>query len=590
MSSAKRSLFAVAFIATCALAYPPQEAFSQELEDLVEEAEEEEVELRRIPGVDIPGIGDGRVSGRLRMPKGEEVERLRISQDRKIDPASYIVGPGDAILLYVWGEWDLPYHLEVGPEGSVIIPTVGSFAVADKSLQEVRELLIAAAREQYANVKVTVSLLGMRFFTVYLTGAVLSDGSFIVHPTTRVSELIERGGGFLDDLAGTEIEETVGGKKITRTREFTPQPAARRSIQIFHLDGSRDTVDLEMFSATGEVEHNPYLNMGDVIHVPYLQNEMYAYGSVNQEGVQEFRPGDTIGTLMKLAGGKSGNAPLEEAEVWRFADDGRTNNIIKLVGGEESNFSTLENIAHIALQPKDMLFIRTRSDWQQTPTVHVHGEVGFRGRYRIASGKTKLREVVAMAGGFTADASLAQASVIRAKFRAIVDPELERLLALQEVSGLADMSPQDRAYLKTKGREERGRVAVNFENLFRANDETQNILLEGGDVIFVPQKRRTVSLSGQFSRPGLLDFEEGRRAGFYLEQAGGYSWNADKGGARLIRARTGVRERLKTNLIVEAGDELWVPEKEYRDWWAFAQSTLRTLAETLTLAILVRTI
>ena len=587
MSNAKPALFA--FIAMCALTYPLRGAFPQELEDLVKETEEEEAKLRQIPGVDIPGIGDGRVTGRLRMPKGEDVEHLRISQDKKIDPASYIVGPGDAILLYVWGEWDHPYRLEVGPEGFVIIPTIGSFAVSDKSLLEVRELLIAAARDHYPNVKITVSLLGMRFFTVYLTGAVLNDGSFIVHPTTRISELIERGGGFLDELAGTEIEETVGGKKITRTREFTPQPAARRSIQLFHQDGSREAVDLEMFRATGQIENNPYLRMGDVVHVPYQQYEIYAYGSFNQEGVQEYRPGDTIGTLMKLAGGKSGNAPLEEAQIWRFGEDGGES-ILKLVGAEDSAYRTLEEIADIPLQPKDMLFVRTRSDWQQTPTVHVHGEVGFRGRYRIIQGKTTLREVVAMAGGFTEDASLAQASVIRAKFRAIVDPELERLQELQEVSGLADMSPEDRAYLKTKGREERGRVAVNFERLFEANDESQNILIEGGDVIFVPEKRRTVSLSGQFKRPGLLDFEQGRRVGFYLEQAGGYAWNADKGGARLIRARTGAREKLRRNAMVEAGDELWVPEKEYRDWWGFAQSTMRTMAETLTLVILVRTL
>ncbi len=587
MSNAKPALFA--FIAMCALAYLPQEALPQELEDLVEEREKEEAKLQRIPGVDIPGIGDGRLPGRLRMPKGEEVERLRISQDKKIDPATYIVGPGDAILLYVWGEWDLPYHLEVGPEGSLIIPTIGPFEVADKTLLEVREMLTAAAHEQYPNVKVSVSLLGMRFFTVYLTGAVLNDGSFIVHPTTRISELIERGGGFLDDLAGTAIEETVGGKKITGRREFTPQPAARRSIQLVHQDGSREAIDLELFRATGEIENNPYLRMGDVVHVPYLQYEIYAYGSVNQEGVQEFRPGDTIGTLMKLAGGKSGNAPLQEAEIWRFGADGRET-IMKLVGAEDSTLRTLEDIADFPLQPKDMLFVRTRSDWQQTPTVHVHGEVGFRGRYRITHGKTTLQEVVAMAGGFTEDASLAQASVVRAKFRAIVDPELRRLQQLQRVSGLADMSPEDRAYLKTKGRERRGRVAVNFERLFEANDESQNILIEGGDVIFVPEKRRTVSLSGQLWRPGLLDFEDGRRVGFYLEQAGGYTWNADKGGARLIRARTGVRERLDKNLIVEAGDELWVPEKEYRDWWEFAQSSLRTVAETLTLLVLARTL
>ena len=150
------------------------------------------------------------------------------------------------------------------------------------------------------------------------------------------------------------------------------------------------------------------------------------------------------------------------------------------------------------------------------------------------------------------------------------------------------MTPEDRAYLKTKGREERGRAAVDFERLYLEDDETQNLLLEGGDVVFIPTARHTISISGQLRKPGLVDFEEGRRVNYYLEKAGGYSYGANKGGARLIRARSGMRERLKGDLIVEAGDEIWVPEKEYRNWWAFFQGTMRTVAETLTLVVLIR--
>jgi hypothetical protein len=77
-------------------------------------------------------------------------------------------------------------------------------------------------------------------------------------------------------------------------------------------------------------------------------------------------------------------------------------------------------------------------------------------------------------------------------------------------------------------------------------------------------------------------------ASYYIGLAGGYSFGADKGGARLIRARTGLREELEDDLIVEAGDEIWVPEKERINVWEFTQSTMRTIAETLTLIILIR--
>ncbi|MBT4100514.1 MAG: hypothetical protein HOE86_22845 [Gemmatimonadetes bacterium] len=250
---------------------------------------------------------------------------------------------------------------------------------------------------------------------------------------------------------------------------------------------------------------------------------------------------------------------------------------------------TSDEIAHVPLIPKDMLFIRTRSDWQQTPTVHAHGEIRYVGRYRIVEGQTRILDFLEGAGGLTDRANLLEARVIRTKYRAIEDPELVRLQAVVQATGLADLSPEERAYLKTKEREEKGRLAVDFQRLL-AGDPIQNILLEGGDVIHVPQRRSTVSMSGQFLKPGLLDFEEGRRAAYYLERAGGFAFDADKSGARLIRARTGQREAYHRNLVVERGDEIWAPEKEYRDWWGLVQGTMRTTAEALTLILLVRAI
>ena len=150
------------------------------------------------------------------------------------------------------------------------------------------------------------------------------------------------------------------------------------------------------------------------------------------------------------------------------------------------------------------------------------------------------------------------------------------------------MSDEDKAYLKTKGREEKGRAVVDFERLYKAEDQSQNIFLESGDVIYIPTVRRTVTVSGQLRKPGLIDFEEGLSVAEYLDLAGGFSNGANRNGARLIRARTGIREDLDKNLVVEAGDEIWVPEKNRIEVWKTFQSTMRTVAETLTILILIR--
>ncbi len=561
----------------------------EELQRLVEEGELEEAELQQLPGTELRELGQDLVSGKIRLPSGEKVEKLRISQDREVDPETYVVGPGDVMQLYIWGEFDLSYMLQVDPVGNVIIPTVGAFEVSGMFLSEVKERILATSRGKYPGVDITLTLASMRFFTAYVTGAVLQEGSYTIHPTTRVSDMIERAGGFTDELRGTSFQDEVGGKQVTRVRQIIEQTTGRRSIKLIHLDGRVDLVDLDMFLSTGKIAHNPYVRMGDVVHVGYRDASVFIFGAVNLEGEQEFRPGDRIEDLVNLAKGLRRDAPLVRAELWRFREGTEEAEVIELGSNEEGKAGFVYgDIRDVPLQANDMVFIRARTQWQLMPTTMVVGQVKYRGRYRIYPGITRIKDVLAMAGGLTDEASLIGAKVIRTKMRSQIDPELDRLRSLRAVTGLADMSDEDRAYLKTKGREEKGRAAVDFERLFLEDDEEQNVTLEGGDVIYIPARRRTISVSGQVQKPGLIDFEPEGDVRYYMEKAGGYTYDADKGGARLIRARTSIREELKNDLLVEAGDEIWVPQKKRVNYWEFTQATMRTIAETLTLVVLVR--
>ena len=69
---------------------------AQELEELVDESEREEAEIRRIPGTKTPGFMPEGMDSRLRLPEDEGVQRLRIAQDREIDAESHHTTPCDA--------------------------------------------------------------------------------------------------------------------------------------------------------------------------------------------------------------------------------------------------------------------------------------------------------------------------------------------------------------------------------------------------------------------------------------------------------------------------------------------------------------
>jgi len=87
---------------------------AQDLKELIDEREEEERELRRTPSSDDARVGMG-TRGRLRLPEGDDVESLIISQDQEIDPDTYLVGPGDVLQLYIWGEFDQTMRIPVDP-------------------------------------------------------------------------------------------------------------------------------------------------------------------------------------------------------------------------------------------------------------------------------------------------------------------------------------------------------------------------------------------------------------------------------------------------------------------------------------------
>ena len=532
--------------------------------------------LQAFSAADLPDLDQDLVSGKARLPGSLSADKTRIGQDRDIDPDAYIVGPNDVLQLYIWGEFDQLYTLQVDPEGNVLIPTVGSFHISGLSLTAAKEHLLVATQDKYPSVDISISLVSMRFFTAYVTGTVMNEGSFTIHPTTRVADIINQAGGFRDRQdAGGAINRGTG----------------RRSIQLNHRDGSSERVDLDMFLATGNLAHNPYVRMGDVVHVSFRKHSVSIFGAVNQEGEYEFLPGDTLGDLVTLAKGLNRSKPLISAELWRFQEGSEQAELIEL-GGDKKMLTELdyEQIRRVELRPNDAIFIRARSLWQSTHTVVISGEVAFQGRYRIEPGVTRIKDVVAAAGGLTAEASLIGARVIRTRVRTERDPQLEQLKRQSEVAGLIYMNIEDRAYLKTKTREEKGRVAVDFERLFVDGDEQQNILLASGDVIFFPLQRHTISVSGQVQRAGLIDYEPGRKVRYYITKAGGYLYDADKRHARLVRARTGVREKLKDNLLVEVGDEIWVPQKERIDYLVFFQETVRTAASVLALVLAVQTV
>lgn len=580
---------------------------AQTLQDLLKEREDDEFSATPFPQTKIPSFGEEEelLRERMELPLAMPERELKLILDKTIDPDEYIVGPGDQIDMYIWGEFDHRYEVKINPEGSVLIPTVGLIDISDLSLTRAKRKISEEVKRRYSAVDVSIVLSNLRTFRVFISGEVLNPGSYPAWAVDRVSDVIARAGGFADQIPEEKLQEIRRDFALLSTVE-----SSRRSILIRRQDGTEAPVDLQRFFRTGDLQWNPYVRMGDVIHVPVKTSEVSVYGAVNLEGRQEFREGDDLRTLVELAGGLKDGARLKEVEIFRFDEDGkaRLRIDVDLRSAFGSGMTDIQLAAttddpelpgeilpegaggDTPLKMDDQVFIRFFPEWHVKSTIIVEGAVQYPGRYVIEAGKTRLSELIKEVGGFTESAFLHEAKIIRRKFRASPDLEFERLSKLVAARAYEAMTDEERAYYKTKSREERGALAVSFAKLFEESDLAHDVLLEHGDFIFVPEQTRTINITGQVRKPGLVDFVSGEGLDFYIAKAGGYSLEAQKSRVRVIKGDSGLWIKPEDAGTLEPGDAIWVPEKPSRNWGLVFRETMELLGDIAIVVTAVRSL
>jgi protein involved in polysaccharide export with SLBB domain len=482
-----------------------------------------------------------------------EMEREQVL-DKNIDPEEYAVGPGDELILSLWGEISESFLLEITPEGKVLIPQLGEILVRQLTLAQARDKIIEAVSKRYRNVIASVSLTKVRKFRVFVVGAVNLPGTYTATAVDRVSMLIDQAGGLAPG-------------------------ASRRNVQVKRQDSNIIGADLLRFIVVGDLGANPYVVDGDVVNVPVRVDSVGVFGAVNVEGYYELKDGDRISDLVEMSRGLVRDVYMEEAELVRFREDRKTAEHIFLDLAKIVEEKDPEH--NLFLQSDDVLLVRRIPEWHPEYLVEVRGEAVFPGHYAIEQNKTHLSEVIERAGGLKPSASLNQSKLIRTLYEGNPDLEFERLREMR----VAEMSDDEYSYFKTKSRQLHQVVVVDFEGLFLKNDKSADVLLKRGDIIDIPAIRKTVEVNGLVNDPGAVQYRPGKRLGYYIDQAGGYHWNARKSRVRVIKGSTG--QWLKPSRVkgIEPGDIIWVPEKPERDYWDLFKDFVRVSAEIATVVL-----
>ncbi len=381
-------------------------------------------------------------------------------------PANYRLGPGDAVLIDIYGASQKTIEATVSPDGDVTIEGFGPVQVAGLTVEQANAQLRSQLGKRYQSSQIRLTVGQTRTIMVNVFGEVKAPGTYTLSAFASVFHALYMAGG-------------------------PSELGTLRNIKVYRNNQLVTTVDVYDYILNGQLTGNVRLADNDVIMVGTYDCLVNISGKVKRPMFYEMRKNESLSTLLRYAGGFTGDAYKSSVRVVRKTgrqfsvynvgefdmssftmndEDSvsvdsiiqRFENMVEIkgavfrpgmyqVGGDitsvhsliqnsegltEDAFTdhavlhrmrpdrTLEviqvdvqgildgRVADMPLKPNDVLFIPTKQDLQEEQTLTIHGEVHYPGIYKFAHNET-IEDFILQAGGLKDGASTAKVDVSR---------------------------------------------------------------------------------------------------------------------------------------------------------------------------------
>ena len=426
-------------------------------------------------------------------------------------PPSYRLGPGDEIIISLWGETQLRSSYTIGRDGMIYIERVGKISLADKSINQAKTYLEKQFQKVYETLKgsrpstfMDVSLGQLKSINVTFVGEVKLPGIHPVHPfSTVLTSLIQAGG-----------VDTTG---------------SLRNIQIIRGDDDPEEVDLYAFLLSGETgKANMRLQDNDVIFIPPRSSSIEIDGAIKRPGIYESLPNESVADLVAYAGGLKAKAQHKLA-IFRFEPELETSDS---QNPANALYTHRDKAGEISIQDVNRIMAYSAPDY--TKSIYIYGQVKNPGEYGFEKGMDVL-SLIKLAGGLFDDTYY---QTIYAKRAEIIRRNPE--------SNFPKVIP------------------INLAELKQGN-KTQNIELHNWDIMLVRKNQnftvsKQVQITGEVKIPGVYSLRRPQESlADLLGRAGGYTAKAFVDGVKLYRDSIQVAID-NFNLSLMDGDSVSVPE------------------------------
>ncbi|CEN39896.1 SLBB domain-containing protein [Capnocytophaga cynodegmi] len=300
-------------------------------------------------------------------------------------PENYQVGPGDELLIEVWGATEGSFKQKVDTQGNIFINAIGKINVSGLSFEDVKTKInshlkriysgISAPNGSYNKVYTGVTITQVRTVKVNIIGEVTVPGTYSLSALSTVLNALYACGGPTENGSFREINLVRNGQKIA-------------------------TFDVYEFLIHGSEKGNLPLKDQDVIIVPPYLNRVLIEGEVKRKGAYETKEGETLANLITFFGGFTSDAFTNTLVVERIKNAKR-----------EVKEVAFEDISNFLIQNGDKLKVHPITEEYQN-RLSIGGAVYQPGTYEFKEGMTAY-DLLNRANGVRKEASLDRGLIFR---------------------------------------------------------------------------------------------------------------------------------------------------------------------------------
>ena len=378
--------------------------------------------------------------------------------------------------------------------------------------------------------------------TVEIKGAVFRPGMYnLSGEINSVRSLIEHAEGLTEEAFSAHA--VMHRMKSDRTLEVVPVDVAGI------LSGNMADIPLKE---------------NDVLFIPnkterMTQRTIIIHGEVQYPGIYKYADNETIEDFILQAGGLTDRASTVKVDVARRVDNPKaftTDSIIaKTYTLSLKDGFVIDGTPGFKLMPFDEVYVRKSPGYVTQQNVTIEGQAMFAGTYTLSNKNEKLSDLVRKAGGVT---DLAYVKGARLERR--ITPE-ERL-KMQTVMKLlqAQAGEKDSIDISKQQLGDTYYVGIELDKALEKPNGDADLVLREGDKLIIPEYNGTVKISGDVVYPNAVAYEKGKKASYYIDQAGGWGNRAKKSRA-IIVYMNGTVAKISHNAKVLPGSEIIVPSK-----------------------------